>query len=379
MNIKDLDHDTVIVGAGQAGLATAWHLKQLGLPSLVLDARPHVGDVWRARWDSLLLFTPARHSALPGSPHDDPAAFLGKDAFADYLQRYSTRNGLQVRTGVPVTSVVRDGDAWLVTTPDGALRTANVVVATGANAMPRLPAVASGLDAGVRQLHSLDYRNPAQVPEGDVLVVGAGTSGIEIALDLAGTHRVSIAGRPTPHVPAPLLTYAGDVWWAFISNVLTRGTPIGRKAAAGFHHRGSPLLRVSPQDLDRAGVERLPRLENAADGVLTFSSGAPDATPLTRAAPSTIIWCTGYRSELGWFPDLPRDEYGYPANERGIVGELPGAYTVGMPFQWGLTSELIGGVGRDAAHVAQAIANTPRSATPQAANPPGYQRPRSHS
>lgn len=356
MDTSNPDQETVIVGAGQAGLATAWHLKQLGLSSLILEARPRIGDNWRSRWDSLLLFTPARHSALPGLPHKDPDALLGKDAFADYLESYVPAGRLQVQTNTAVASVARDGDAWLLTTSAGTIRTANVVVATGSNASPYVPALASGLAASVRQLHSHEYRNPAQVPEGEVLVVGAGTSGVEIALDLAATHRVWIAGRPTPHVPEPVLKYAGELWWAFISNVLTRGTPIGRKAAAAFHHRGSPLLRVSTSDLDRAGVQRLPRLVGAQDLDLTFSAGDSNATDLTRQAPDTIIWCTGYRDDTGWFPGLPHDEHGYPANERGVVHQLPDIYTVGMPFQWGLTSELIGGVGRDAAYVAHAIA-----------------------
>lgn len=363
MNANTADIDTVIVGGGQAGLATAWQLQQLGRTSLVLEAGQHVGDQWRARWDSLQLFTPARYSALPGAPHPEPDAYLGKGAFADYLAKYAERFALPVRCGVRVSSVAREGDRWLIATSDGEFSARQVVVASGANPAPFVPPLAAALDREAsggnvaRQLHSHDYRNPAQIADGEVLVVGAGTSGAEIALELAATHRVAIAGRPTPHIPEPVLRYAGGLYWAFINGVLTRGTPIGRRVAGQFHDRGAPLLRISMTDLERSGVARLPRLVSASAGSLTFSAtGASDPSALTRPSPSTIIWATGYHADFSWFPALSLDKDGWPVTVRGIVKGLPGVYTVGMPFQWGLTSGLIGGVGRDAESVALAIA-----------------------
>ena len=356
MSVNSPDVETVIIGGGQAGLATAWHLKRLGRSSLVLEGRRRIGDVWRERWDSLQLFTPARHSALPGAPHPSGDVFLGKDEIAGYFATYAERFDLPVRTGVRVTSVVREaaGD-WLVSTSDGTMRARHVVVASGPTSLPYTPPMAGTIDASVHQLHSHDYRRPEQVPDGDVVVVGAATSGLEIALELAATHEVWIAGRPTPHIPGPVLRYAGDLWWAFISNVLTRGTPVGRKVAERIHERGSPSLRISMHDVLSAGVHPLPRLARVDRNALVFAAG-DDSPAVSRPLPTTIIWCTGARPDLAWFPELPLDEHGYPVTERGIVTQLPGAYTVGMPFQWGLTSALIGGAGRDAAYVSKAIA-----------------------
>ena len=225
--------DAVVIGAGQAGLAAGYHLARTRLRFEILEGDPRVGDIWRRRWDSLRLFTPAQHDGLPGFPF--PAArntFPGKEEFAAYLESYAERFSLPVRTGVRVTGVTPAGAGFAVETTAGTVRARNVIVATGANALPRLPDAAAGLDASIRQLHSSQYRSPADIPEGDVLVVGAGTSGSEIALELAASHRVLLSGRPTPHIPDPLLRYAGGAYWRFIHNVLTLRTPVGRKVAA---------------------------------------------------------------------------------------------------------------------------------------------------
>lgn len=263
--------DAVVIGAGQAGLAAGYHLAKTRLQFEILEADPRVGDIWRRRWDSLRLFTPAQHDGLPGLPF--PGArntFPGKEDFAAYLESYAARFGLPVRTGVRVTGVRRAGAGFAVDTAAGTVRAHHVIVATGANALPRLPDAAAGLDPAIRQLHSSQYRSPADIPDGDVLVVGAGTSGSEIALELSASRRVLLAGRPTPHIPDPLLRYAGDVYWRFIHHVLTLRTPIGRRVAVGFHQRGAPLVRISAKDLDRAGVIRVPRLTGTAGGQPTF-------------------------------------------------------------------------------------------------------------
>ena len=192
-----------------------------------------------------------------------------------------------------------------------------------------------------------------------MLVVGAGTSGAELALELAASHRVFLAGRPTPHIPDPVLRYAGGAYWQFIHSVLTLRTPVGRKVAAGFHQRGAPLIRISTQDLDRAGVTRVPRLTGTWAGLPTFDGGTPDGgTPpgAGTANVRTVVWATGYRPDLDWIDGLKLAPSGWPDTDRGAVPGTPGLYFVGMPFQYALTSGLIGGVGRDAAHVVKQIA-----------------------
>jgi putative flavoprotein involved in K+ transport len=361
--IERTEHiDTVVIGAGQAGLATGYHLAQRGEEFLILDAEERVGDGWRRRWDSLRLFTPARYSGLPGLAHPDPGAYLGKDKVADYLERYAERFALPVRHGVRVTALEKAADGFRLSTSAGEkgateLRARNVVVASGATRVPAVPGFASGLDADIRQLHSDEYRNPGSVASGPVLVVGAGTSGAEIALELAREsaqepaqpHPVFLAGRPTAHVPDAVLRLAGGLYWAFINGVLTLSTPVGRKVAGKFHSRGAPLIRVSMEQVEAAGVQRLPRITGVTDG-------RPIADGAAVPRPATVIWATGYRPGLDWIADLPLDEHGLPVTRRGAVESMPGLFFVGMPFQYALTSQLLGGVGRDAGWVVGQIA-----------------------
>jgi putative flavoprotein involved in K+ transport len=342
--------NTVIVGAGQAGLATGYHLKKHRQDFLILDSQARVGDVWRSRWDSLRLFTPAQHDSLPGLPF--PAArgtFPGKDAMAEYLENYATNWELPVRHGARVVGIEREDGRFRVQSSAGSILARNVVVATGPNTQPRVPAFARDLDPGIHQLHGAEYSNPDSIPPGDVLVVGSGTSGVEIALELAPTHRTYIAGNPPFHIPGPVTRYAGGLWWLFIHKVLNRSTPIGRKVALGFTQHGAPLIRTSTRELDAAGVTRLPRLKGTRDGQPLTDEG--HAIPV-----STVIWATGYQPDFGWIQGLPTDEDGWPLTLRGAVEQLPGLFFVGMPFQYGLTSGLVGGVGRDAEHVAGLIA-----------------------
>ena len=345
---------TIVIGAGQAGLATGYHLAERGEDFVILNAEARVGDEWRRRWDSLLLFTPARHSALPGLPHPDPRAFLSKDEIADYLEGYAKQFDLPVRHGVTVTRFARSGEGFTLTTSAGVLTADSVAVATGATTVPAVPAFASELDADIRQLHSSEYRNPGSVPPGTVLVVGAGTSGAEIALELAASHPVLLAGRPTPHIPDAVFAVAGELYWNLVYRVLTIDTPIGRKVAPKFHSRGAPLIRISMKKVQAAGVSRLPRL-----------TGVENGTPIVEGEsvprPSTVIWATGYRPGLEWIEGVPLDAGGLPDAPRGVVASMPGLYFVGMPFQFGLTSQLLGGVGRDAGFVAERIAERNRA------------------
>jgi putative flavoprotein involved in K+ transport len=332
--------DILVIGAGQSGLAAGYYLKQAGLDFTILEGENRVGDVWRNRWDSLQLFTPARYSALPGQKF--PAAggsFPHKDCFADYLEAYAARFQLPVRTGVRVRSVRRVDGIFELQTSAGELRARNVIATPGAHSTPFIPEAGQSLDASILQLHSSEYRHPSGLPDGAVLVAGAGTSGMEISLELA-RHRprgsVYLAGRPTPHIPDAVFRFAGPLYWRLVNSLLTLDTKPGRKVAAGFHKRGAPLIRVSVKDVERAGVVRLPRI-----------TGAKDVPADVRS----VIWATGHRPAFDWIEGLPLDADGWPATSRGVVPELPGLYFVGMPFQYALTSGLIGGVGRDAEYV----------------------------
>src|SRR5215216_5031593 len=194
--------ETVIIGGGQAGLATGYHLARRDLPFVILDANERIGDAWRKRWDSLRLFTPARYNGLPGWPFPAPAwSFPTKDEVADYLEAYAARFDLPVQTGVRVDGLSREADRYVLTAGDRRFEADHVVVASGAYQRPRIPALASELDPGIVQLHSSEYRDPCQLQEGGVLVVGAANSGVEIALEVSRNHRTWLSGRHTGQEP----------------------------------------------------------------------------------------------------------------------------------------------------------------------------------
>jgi len=347
--------EVVVIGGGQAGLSVGYHLQQHGRDFVVLDTNDRIGDAWRKRWDSLRLFTPARYDGLPGMPFPAPAhMYPTKDEMADYLGAYAARIGLPVRTGVKVDGLSRRDGRFIVTAGDLRFEAENVVVTTGGYHGPRVPTFAPELDPGILQLHSSEYRSPSQLREGGVLVVGAGNSGAEIALDVSRSHRIYLSGRHPGSEPTRPGSVADrlvtPIIWFFLSHVLTVNTPPGRKAAAQLRNHGLPLARVRPADLLAAGVERIhARTVAARDGLPLLEDGRVlDVT--------NVIWCTGYRPEYGWI-DLPIfDDDGEPAHERGVVASVPGLYFVGLFFLSAASSSLVGGVGRDAAYIADQIA-----------------------
>jgi putative flavoprotein involved in K+ transport len=350
------DHhvESVVVGGGQAGLAVGYHLRQRHLPFLILDQNERVGDVWRHRWDSLRLFTPARYDSLPGLPFPAPnSAYPGKDAVADYLEEYVRHFELPVRTGVAVESLTRAGAVFELTTSEGRFTAGSVVVATGAYHHPRIPEFAIELDDTIVQLHSSEYRNRSQLQDGPVLVVGAGNSGAEIALDLAPDHHVWLSGPDTGQEP----TRAGSVpdrlltplYWLAATR-LTVDKSMGRKLRDRFVDppRGIPLGRVRYQDLPAAGVERVGR-------TIGVSEGSPQLEDGKVLEPSNVIWCTGFVDDFDWIDiELP-SQYGIPVHDRGVVTACPGLYLVGLRFLYSLSSALLGGVGRDAEHIVDHI------------------------
>lgn len=346
---------TVVIGGGQAGLATSYHLNSRGIPHIVLDRRDRVGDVWRERWDSLRLFTQGRISSLPGMAYPGSgSSYPDKDEIADYLESYVAEFELPVMNGVKVDRVSKNGDRFVVEHYDGRIEAANVVVATGSYHHPRIPDAAGELDEGVVQLHSSSYRRPSQLRTGSVLVVGAGNSGAEIALELASSHHVWLSGRhpgqePTKagSIPDRLLT---PVYWLVGHRILKVSNPLGRKAREHFLDppRGIPLGRARRKDMRAAGIERVPRTVGAKNGLPILEDGRVLEV-------SNVIWCTGYVPDFSWI-DLPIfGEYGLPDHNRGVVESAPGLYFMGLIFQYSVTSALIAGVGRDAKHIVQHI------------------------
>lgn len=339
----------VIVGGGQAGLATAFELVRRGIGLTVLEAEDRIGDQWRRRWDSLHLFTPARYDALPGSKFPAPAAsFPGKDEMADYLEAYARDGGMPVRTGVRALKLARRGNSYLLETTAGTVEAGHVVIATGYQ-RPKMPGFAADVQATINQLHAGQYRNPTQLT-GDVLVVGAGTSGVEIAIEAARAgHRTVLAGRGTGAIPSIAYAFNGKLFWFYANRIASTRTPMGRRMKPLVLTHGAPLIRVKMRDAIAAGVERAPR-------VIAVESGLPVCEDGRRLQPETIVWCTGFGRDYSWiqFPAIGAD--GFPRHSGGVADGEPGLYFVGLPFQTRLASGLIGGVGEDARFVADEIA-----------------------
>jgi putative flavoprotein involved in K+ transport len=336
--------DAVVIGGGQAGLATAWHLERQGLHSVVLEATDHLGSSWRARWTSLRLFTPAEYDSLPGVQF--PAAsgtYPGKEAVADYLRDYAEAAELQVELNARVTGLSRTDDWFEIRTAERTMHARQVVVATGPFQVPFIPAAAGGLDGSVAQLHSATYRNPASLPEGSVLVVGGGNSGFQIAEELAGSRHVELSvGSEYPLLPQRLL--GRDLFWWLTRLRLIR-VPVGSRLGRRMQARGEFVIGSNRRRLQDAGVRFRPRLVSADARTVGFADG-------TSLDPDVVVWATGYRSDYSWIdiPGVLGD--GRVVHRRGVT-EVPGLYFVGLSWQHNRGSALLGFVGEDAAHVAE--------------------------
>lgn len=350
--------DTVVIGAGQAGLSAGYHLAKKSLPFLILDADERIGDHWRDRWDSLRLYSPARYDSLPGMRFPAPSSHwpTGRE-MADYLQAYTRRFDLPVRSASRVVRVEQDPGGFVLSTADGGrFAAAQVIVATGPFREPNIPPFARQLDPSIRQMHSHEYRNPGQLQAGPVLVVGLSHSGADIAFEAADSgHPTILSGKSHGQLPIRVT----DRKWAMIgwpivefvfAHVLTMRTPMGRRMRPEIRKGGGPLIRIRLGDLDRAGVERHDaKTVGVRDGRPVLADG-------TARDVSNVIWATGYRPDYSFIAAPILGDDGWPIEQRGVSPTVPGLYFLGVPFQYAFSSMLVAGAGRDAAHVVGHIA-----------------------
>jgi putative flavoprotein involved in K+ transport len=410
--------DTLVVGAGQAGLATSYWLRQAGVEHLVIDRRDRLGGAWLDRWDSFCLVAPNFSVLLPGMPYDgpDPDGFMPRDEVIDYVQRYAAAVDVPVRLRTGVTRLAA-ANGHLEAHTDAAdlptIKARNVVLATGPYPRPKVPDGSAGLAAHIHQLHSHDYRRADKLPEGAVLVVGTGQSGTQIAEELhAAGRQVHLAVSTCFAAPR---RYRGRdvIWW--LLNAYLHGeehgvhfptvddlpSPAARFACIPHVSGAAPRGHdISLRDFARRGIRLYGRLESADGSSVRFSDdlaerlafgdrtfdermrplfdayndaagvGAPpdDRPPpdgfvpptsteldLDAAGIATVLWATGYRLDFGWV-DIPvLDQWGYPRHERGVTAH-PGLYAVGLPWLHTQASAAFPGVAADAAHIVEHIA-----------------------
>ena len=350
--------DTLIIGAGQTGLSAGYHLARRGMPFLILDADARVGDHWREQYDSLRLYSPAKFDGLPGMrfPTSSYHFPTGRE-MGDYLEAYAATFKLPVVSSTRVDRVQPADvpeDGYVVTAGDRRYEAAQVVVASGAFNRPYVPEFATQLDPSIRQLHSSQYRNPSQLREGPVLVVGVSHSGADIAFETARTQRTILAGHFHGELPFKITEtwFARIAWPSFefvATHLLTMRTPIGRKMAPFVRTGGAPLIRVRSGDLAKAGVQRY---DSRIVGIQDGKPALDDGRTLDVA---NVVWCTGFRPEYGWIEvaDFVGDD-GWPKGVRGAAA-APGLYFLGIPFTYGFTSMNVAGAGRDAKYVVDRI------------------------
>ena len=412
---RPLEIDTLVVGGGQAGLATSYFLSRAGVEHLVLERRAALGGAWQDRWDAFVLNTPNFSLDLPGMPYTgaEPEAFMARDDAVDYFRDYARKIDAPVRTGTDVTRIATSDGGFSVETSDGGWRARNVVLATGAYQIPKIPAVAAGLPRSILQIHTHDYRNPEQLPDGAVLVVGTGQSGGQIAEDLLAAGReVHLAVSACPEAPR---RYRGHdiIYWILQAGIHgpeygVNALTVGQLPSPAARFACNPLLSgtdgghdIHLRELGRQGIRLHGHLEAADDGELTFTDDLPERLAIVEAgfgqrmgraldayiaaagidapeqqpAPAddwlpaasparvnlaaeniaSVLWATGYKLDLS-FVDIPvLDPWSYPLHVRGVT-ECPGLYVVGLPWLTGHYSSIVGGVGVDAEYVAGFVA-----------------------
>ena len=403
--------ETLVIGAGQAGLAMSYWLGRAGVDHRLLDRRPAAGGTWPDRWDGFRLNTPNFSIRLPGMPYSgpEPGAFMARDDVVSHLRRYAGEIAAPVETGTEVLRVSRLNGGFVLETNHGAMTAPAVVMAVGGFHTPHCPAQAADVPGHITQLHSSGYRNPEQLPDGDVLVVGTGQSGGQIAEELhAAGKGVHLAVSMCPEAPR---RYRGHDIVHWMLEVGRHGPDVGIDAFTVGRLPG-PAARfacnavlsgaggghdIHLRDLARRGMHLCGHLERIEDGQAFFTDDLPErldavesgfrkniapvidayieaaAVEAPAAGPprddrwlppaggridlaaqniTAIVWATGYRLDFG-FLDLPvLDAWNYPRHVGGALTDQPGLYALGLPWLTTLTSSLLAGVGRDAESVA---------------------------
>ena len=349
--------DVVVVGAGQAGLAIGYFLKQQQREFTILEAADAPAAAWRARWDSLKLFTPVRYDSLPGRAFPgDPDSYPGRDDVVTYLTDYARDFQLPVELNSPVQAVRRADGGYVVELRNRTYAADQVVIATGPFQVPRVPPIARPLDPEIVQFHSTEYRKPDQMPAGAVLVAGGGNTGFQIAEELARTHDVhlSIGSRQTP-LPQRI---AGRDLFRYLEALGFMRVTVGSRLGQRVRYRDT-LIGSSPRAARRRGIRLRGRTVDAQGSEVIFADG-------TRLGPAAVIWATGFAVDHSFVHVPVFDDAARLMHHRGITA-APGLYFLGLTWQHTRGSALLGWVKDDAQFIAQRIgqlAETHKAAPP---------------
>ncbi|MGZ6643207.1 MAG: flavin-containing monooxygenase [Solirubrobacteraceae bacterium] len=337
--------EVVVVGGGQAGLAIGYYLAQQGRRFTILEAAGEPAAAWRRRWDSIRLFTPVRYDSLPGFAFPgEPDSYPGRDDVVAYLTDYARRFELPVEFNSRVESVRAQDGGFLVELADRAYAADQVVVATGPFQVPFTPPIAADLHGDVVQMHSSDYRSPADLPAGTVLVVGGGNTGFQIAAELAQSRPVHLAVG-TRQTPLPQRILGRDLF-RYLEATGLMNTTVTSRIGRRMKDRDT-LIGSSPRAARRQGIQMRARATAAGGATVTFADGSD----LTVGA---VVWATGFRLDHS-LVELPVvDDGGQLRHERGVT-EAPGLYFLGLPWQHTRGSALLGWVKDDAQFIAQRI------------------------
>jgi putative flavoprotein involved in K+ transport len=341
------DVEVAVIGAGQAGLAMGYFLRSRGRRFVILERAGEIAPAWRERWDSLVLFTPRRYSALPGHPFPgDPDGYPTRDEVIAYLERYAETFDLPIELNHEVKKLERSDDGrFRLAVGERTIIADQVVVATGPFQTPYVPKLAERLADHVFQTHAVGYRRPGEVPPGTLIVVGGGNTGFQIARELSATHKVvlSIGSRQTP---LPQRLFGRDLfWWLTKVRILDKSveTRLGQRLRTR-----ETLIGSSPRELKRYGIELKPRLVDADGHTVRFEDGS-------KLEVDTVIWASGYRPDYSWIKLAIFDDEGRLRHRRGVT-DVPGLYFLGLTWQYTRGSALIGWVRDDAEFVAERLA-----------------------
>ncbi|MED2790989.1 NAD(P)/FAD-dependent oxidoreductase [Bacillus wiedmannii] len=340
--------DIIIVGAGQAGLIMGNYLKQEGYNFLLLEAGNRIGDSWRNRYNSLQLFTPREYSSLPGMiVKGEGNGFPHKDEMATYLEEYARYFKLPVQLQTEVLKIKKEKEIFKLHTPTEILQAKKVVIATGGFQQPYIPSFSQHLSSHVFQIHSSQYKSPSQIPKGNVLVVGGGNSGMQIAVELAKTHEVTMSiSHPLTFLSLRLFRKSIFYWLEKLGLLYAE---VNTKRGKWFQKRKDPIFGFEGKELIRNGAIKLEeKVVSASENNIMFQNGG------TYSAES-IIWSTGFIQNYKWIElEKAVNENGFPNHVRG-TSPVKGLYYIGLPWQSQRGSALICGIGKDAAYILSEI------------------------